>query len=80
MLSLYLKWVSWEFPGSPVVRTRHFHCKGPGSIPDWETKIPQAAQCGKKKKAGVGRRSCRHSRSKGIEEDTMVTLIKRKLE
>lgn len=24
----------WGFPGSPVVRTRHFHCRGPGSISD----------------------------------------------
>ena len=31
-----------EFPGGPVVRTRHFHCSGPGSIPGGETKIPQA--------------------------------------
>ena len=24
---------AWEFPGGPMVRTRHFHCHGPGSIP-----------------------------------------------
>ena len=23
----------WEFPGGPVVRTRHFHCLGPGFNP-----------------------------------------------
>ena len=34
-----------EFTGSPVVRTQHFHCHGPGLISDWGTKIPQAA-CG----------------------------------
>ena len=28
-----------EFPGSPVVRTQHFHCHGPGSIPGQETQI-----------------------------------------
>ena len=33
----------WEFPGSPVVKTQHFHCRGPGSIPGLGTKIPQAA-------------------------------------
>ena len=37
-----------EFPGIPVVRTRRFHCWGPGSIPDLETDIPQAAWSGKK--------------------------------
>ena len=31
-----------EFPGSPAVRTRHFHCQDPGQIPGWGTKIPQA--------------------------------------
>ena len=31
-----------EFPGSPVVRTWHFHCFGQGSVPGWETKTPQA--------------------------------------
>ena len=29
-----------EFPGGPVVRTRRFHCRGPGSIPGQGTKIP----------------------------------------
>ena len=32
---------SREFPGSPVVRSWCFHCRGPGSIPGWGTKIPQ---------------------------------------
>ena len=32
-----------EFPGSPVVRTQHFHCQGLGSISGWGTKVPQAA-------------------------------------
>ena len=39
-----------EFPGGPVVRTLHFHCCGPGLIPGWGTKIPQATQHGQKKK------------------------------
>ena len=43
------KYMGWrEFPGSPVVRTRCFHCRGLGSIPGWGTKIPQAAQHGQK--------------------------------
>ena len=28
-----------EFPGCPVVRTRHFHCQGPGSIAGRGAKI-----------------------------------------
>ena len=40
----------WELPGSPVVRTQHFHCLGLGSISGRGTKIPQALQHGKKKK------------------------------
>ena len=36
-----------------MVRTQCFHCRGPGSIPGWGTKIPQAAKCGKKKKIGM---------------------------
>ena len=31
-----------EFPGGPVVRTPHFHCRGAGSIPGQETKILHA--------------------------------------
>ena len=37
-----------EFPGGPVVGTRHFHCGGLGSIPGQGTKIPHAMQCGQK--------------------------------
>ena len=37
-------------PGGPVVRTRHSHCRIPGLIPGWGTKIPQATRCGQKKK------------------------------
>ena len=33
-----------------MVRTWYFHCRGMSSVPDWGTKIPQAAWCGKKKK------------------------------
>ena len=45
-----LKSVIREFPGSPVVRTQHFHCWGPGSIPSLEAKILEAAWGGQKKK------------------------------
>ena len=31
-----------EFPGGPVVRTWCFYRRGPGSIPDWGTRIPLA--------------------------------------
>ena len=31
-----------KFPGSPVVRTQHFHCRGPGSILGQGIKILQA--------------------------------------
>ena len=40
-----------EFPGSPVVRTQDFHCRGPqfySSIPGGGTKIPQAMRCSQK--------------------------------
>ena len=37
-----------EFPAGPMVRTWHFHCSGPCSIPAWETKIPKAGQRGQK--------------------------------
>ena len=40
----------WEFPGSPVVRTPSFHCRGAGLIPGWETKILHAARSSQRKK------------------------------
>ena len=33
-----------------MVRIPDFHCRGPGSIPVWETEILQAAWHGQKKK------------------------------
>lgn len=39
-----------EFPGGPVVRNPRSYCRGPGWIPDWAAKIPQAEQCGQLKK------------------------------
>ena len=38
-----------EFPCGPAVRTWHFHCRGPGSVSGWGTKIPQARWYSKKK-------------------------------
>ena len=40
---------SWEFPGSPVVKTPCFHCRGLGSIPG---QVPASGMAwpGKKKK------------------------------
>ena len=37
-----------EFPGGPVVKTQHFHCRGMGSVPGWGTKIPYAESHGQK--------------------------------
>ena len=39
-----------DFPGDPVVGTPHFHCQGPGSIPDRGTKISHAIQHNQKEK------------------------------
>ena len=39
-----------KFHGSPVVRTLCFDFPGPGLIPHWGTKIPQAAWPTKKDK------------------------------
>ena len=43
-----LKTYSQEFPGSPVVRTPHFHC--PSSVPSWGINIPQGVGHGQKNK------------------------------
>ena len=31
-----------EFPGRPLVRTPHFHCRGHRLIPGWGTLVPHA--------------------------------------
>ena len=41
-----------DFPGGPVVKTPHFHCRGTGSIPGWGTKIPRGLKKIKNKKKG----------------------------
>ena len=38
-----------EFPGSPMVKIWSYHYKDLGWVPGWGTKIPQAAQQGRKK-------------------------------
>ena len=43
-----------DSPGSPAVKTPHFHCRGMGSIPGQVTRIPYAMQHGKKKKKKTG--------------------------
>ena len=46
-----LKHRSWrDFPSSPVVRTRCFHCRGLGLIPGQGTKVPQALWRSQEKK------------------------------
>ena len=40
----------WEFPGGPVVRTWHFHFRGPGSIRGQGTKIRKPGGAAKNKK------------------------------
>lgn len=34
--------LSWDFPGSPVIKTPYFQCKGYSVIPGHVTKIPHA--------------------------------------
>ena len=41
-----------DFPGSPVVKTPNFHCRGRGSMPGWGIKIPCASWCKERKKVG----------------------------
>ena len=36
-----------------MVRTQRFHCLGSGSIPGWETKIPQAVWHDREKKKKI---------------------------
>ena len=50
----------WQetFPSQPVVRPLHVYCPGLGLIPGGETKMPQAAWQGQKKKEGGTYLSC----------------------
>ena len=50
LILIHIQKVMTESPGGPVVRTWHFHCSGPGSIPGWGTKILQATWWSQKKK------------------------------
>ena len=44
------KYKSRGFSGGPMVRIWCFHCRGPGSIPGWGTKTPEATCSVAKKK------------------------------
>ena len=46
--------------GGPAVRTPSFHYQGPSSVPGGEIKIPQAIQCGQKKKKALEKTFTRH--------------------
>ena len=48
-----LKSVSWDFPGSPVVRALCFHCRAQGLIPGKGTTIPHASWCHQKETNGI---------------------------
>ena len=45
-----IKAVWWEFPGSPVFGTQHFHCRGLGLVPGWGTKICKLLGTGQKER------------------------------
>ena len=53
-LSGIQRYYGWEFPGTPVVRISAFTAMDPASIPGQETKIPQAASLGQRKKQNYG--------------------------
>ena len=40
--------MSGDFPGGPVVKTLHVHCRGTGLVPGQKTKIPHASGCNQK--------------------------------
>ena len=45
-----------EFPGGTAVRTEHFQCQGPGSIPGQGTKTPRAAKHSQKQNRAYGQK------------------------
>ena len=49
-----LKSMVWDFPGSSVVKTLHFQCRGLGSTAGGGTKILPAVGCSQKKKKKKG--------------------------
>ena len=55
------------------VRTRHFHCYGPDSVPPWGTKVLQATWQKKKKRT----LSIPHTNSKGRTVSRAINLIVR---
>ena len=52
---------SWEFPGGPVVRTLHFHCRGPGVqslVGELRSRKLRVADKKKKKKKPTSQSRC----------------------
>ena len=45
--------LTWDFPGSPVVKTPNFQCRGHKFNPCLGTKIPYAALCSQKEKKSL---------------------------
>ena len=73
--ALFKVLLPWEFPGGPVVRTRCFHCPGPGSIPGQETEIPQATWRGQKKNRKNSSQSLRRDHSHFTDEKVEAELV-----
>ena len=62
-----------KLPGGPVIRTLWFHCRGPGLITVWRTKILQAAQHSQKKKQFEGKEE-----KIKIDKDNLYLIIGKK--
>lgn len=45
-----------EFPGGTAVRTEHFQCQGPGSVPGQGTKTPRAVKHNQKQTRAYGQK------------------------
>ena len=65
-----------EFPGGLVVRILGFHCCGLGSIPSWETEIPQAMQLGQKKKKNENKKTYTNILKTFLYNQTEIGSIK----
>lgn len=42
LVSQFIRFTWGDYSGSPLVKTRHFHCRVTGSGPGWRTKILHA--------------------------------------
>ena len=65
-----------EFPGSPVIRTWHFYCCCPDSIPGWGTKIQQTPWRGQNKKVFCGANLFKPESVRDYELDLVVRSLK----